>query len=273
MRCNVDNPFQTPSILSLCTGMRKLEDGFAAAIGKRLRTVAYVERDAFVIENLVQQMEQGMVAPAPVWTDVKTFDGSYFFDRIDGIFASYPCQPFSRIGKMGGVSDPRHLWPYIAGIIRDTNYPSFLGFENVVQHASLGFDEVYANLRDMGYAIEAGVFSALECGLDHTRERFFILAVREGVGHAYLKRLEGHSRNVEENNGRKEQIGSTAKASFPLALQGQPQFEYEPSRVISRVGHVIDGFDFTTDLLRMAGNGVVEQTAELAFRTLLNKLI
>lgn len=269
----MDNPFESPAVLSLCTGMRKLENGFSRAIGRELTTVAYVERDAFVCENLVQQMEQGLVAPAPVWTDVTTFDGAFFWNRIDGILGSYPCQPFSGIGKMQGTDDPRHLYPYISNIIRQSGYPPFIGFENVVQHSRIGFDEVYTDLRDMGYAVEAGIFSALECGLDHTRERLFILAIREDLGYSYIKGLERHSRDVKENNGWKESVGSITTAGLPLALQGEPQFEYEPSRVVSRVGYVINGYDFTTDLLRMAGNAVVEQQAELAFRTLIRKFM
>ncbi len=269
----VDNTQQSPSILSLCTGMRKLEDGFSGAIGRDVETVSYVEREAFVIENLVRQMEQGVVAPAPVWTDVKTFDATFFFNRIDGILASYPCQPFSRIGRQSGVDDPRHLWPHIARIIRDTGYPYFLGFENVVEHARIGFDEVYTSLHDMGYKAEAGIFSAEESGLDQIRERFFILAIRKDMGSAYCKRLQGHTGNGEGETGWKEPIGSATKASVPLARQGQSQLQHEPSRVIGKLGHVVNGYNFREDLLRMAGNGVVQQTAELAFRTLIQKFI
>lgn len=269
----MDHTFKPPSIISLCTGMRKLERGFSSAIGEDLRTVAYVERDAFVIENLVRQMEQGVVDPAPVWTDVKTFDGTFFFNRIDGILASYPCQPFSRIGQQMGADDPRHLWPYICRIIRDTGYPYFLGFENVVEHSRIGFDEVYTNLRDMDYKIEAGIFSAEEAGLDQIRERFFILAIRKDMGRAYCKGLQGHVGNDQTTKGRQESIGSTASSGISLARQGEPQLRHEPGRVVSKMGHVVNGYDFRTDLLRMAGNAVVEQQAELAFKTLLNKFI
>lgn len=97
----VDNTFESPSVLSLCTGMRGLERGIERAAGP-VRTVAYVEIEAFVIENLVQQMEQGVLAPAPVWSNLKTFPSEQFHGKVHGITAGWPCQPFSLAGERGG---------------------------------------------------------------------------------------------------------------------------------------------------------------------------
>jgi DNA (cytosine-5)-methyltransferase 1 len=116
----VDHPFKSPAVLSLCTGMRGLERGLERAIGPT-RTVAYVEIEAFIIENLVRQMEQGVLAPTPVWTNLKTFPAEQFHNKIHGITGGYPCQPFSVAGKRAGTEDPRHLWPSILSIIRATN--------------------------------------------------------------------------------------------------------------------------------------------------------
>lgn len=69
---NVDTTYQPPAVLSLCPGMRGLERGIERAVGQ-LRTVAYVEIEAFIIYNLVSQMEQGVLAAAPVFTDVRQF--------------------------------------------------------------------------------------------------------------------------------------------------------------------------------------------------------
>ena len=48
-------------------------------------------------------------------------------------------------------------------------------FENVEHHFKLGFDEVYRDLSEMGYRVEAGIFSAAEVGPPHLRKRLFIL--------------------------------------------------------------------------------------------------
>ena len=52
---------------------------------------------------------------------------------------------------------------------------------------------------------------------------------------------------------------------------GEEQFDWEPPRLESRVGYVLNGYNFREDLLRMAGNAVVEQQAEFAFRTLITQ--
>jgi len=179
---NVDNPFDAPAILSLCPGFLGLERGLERAVGP-VRVVAHVEIEAFVIENLVAAMEKGVLAPTLIWTDVKTFKGEWVCNRIHGIIGGYPCQPFSNAGQRGGTSDPRHLYPFISGIIK-TAGPIWCWFENVDGHLSLGYPEVSADLRSMGYAVEAGIYSAEEVGAPHERDRLFILAIKaEYVAH------------------------------------------------------------------------------------------
>jgi len=170
---NVDNTEEF-RCLSLCTGYGGIELGLGRAVPS-LRTVAYVEIEAFAAANLVAKIEAGLLDAAPVWTDIKTFPSEIFRDRIHIITAGYPCQPFSVAGKRQGTDDARHLWPHIKRVMQ-TIQPVWCFFENVPGHLTLGFPEVYRSLRDMGYKVEAGLFSAAECGAPHKRERLFILA-------------------------------------------------------------------------------------------------
>ena len=160
--------------ISLCTGYAGLEMGLKRAI-PTLRTVCYVEVEAFACANLVAKIEAGKLDVAPIWTDIKTFDGRPFRKRVHIVTAGYPCQPFSVAGKRQGTDDPRHLWPYIERIV-ETVKPVWCFFENVPGHLTLGFPAVYRSLRDMGYKVEAGLFTAAECGAPHRRQRLFILA-------------------------------------------------------------------------------------------------
>ncbi len=163
--------------LSLCSGLLGIERGLEAVI-PHFKSVAYVEIEAFPIFNLVSAMESGMVAPAPVWSNLKTFDPQPFRDRIHCITGGYPCQPFSVSGKQKGTTDPRHLYPHMEGIIR-TIRPLCCFFENVPNHLNIGFDKVYQSLRSMGYTVEAGLYSAPEVNGQHIRKRLFILAVSD----------------------------------------------------------------------------------------------
>lgn len=164
-------------ILSFATGSGGIERGVKHIL-PGLRTVAYVEIEAFIVANLVAAMEAGKMDEAPIWSNLKTFDASPFYRKIHGIVGGYPCQPFSLAGQRKGTEDPRHLWPYIHKAI-DTAQPLWGFFENVGGHLSMGYDEVYRSLRDLGYSVEAGIFSAAELGATQIRERLFILAVAD----------------------------------------------------------------------------------------------
>src|SRR3990170_1286264 len=100
------------------------------------RTVCYVEIEAFACEILVSRMEDKCLDEAPMWTDLKTFDGKPWRGVVDIIIGGYPCQPFSYAGRRGGTDDPRHLWPHIRNLV-EVIRPSICFFENVEGHLTL----------------------------------------------------------------------------------------------------------------------------------------
>ena len=170
----MDNTEQT--IISIATGTGQLERGLEDA-GVNLRVAAYVEIEAFIIANLVAAMEKSKMGAAPIWADVKTFPAKHFHRKIHGITAGYPWQPFSKAGHRNGTKDPRHIFPDILRIIKTIN-PVWCFFENVSDHLTMGYDEVYKSLRNAGYKVESGIFSAEEVGAPHVRKRLFILAIK-----------------------------------------------------------------------------------------------
>jgi len=87
----------------------------------------------------------------PVAEDVKVLanDPARFVPDCDIITAGYPCQPFSQAGKRQGEEDPRHIWPSIFKIVASKR-PTWVVFENVYGHISLGLDAVLADLESEG---------------------------------------------------------------------------------------------------------------------------
>ena len=63
-------------------------------------------------------------------------------EAIGLLTAGYPCQPFSLAGKRMGEEDDRHLWPHIAGLVRDLR-PAWCLFENVAGHITLGLSLIH----------------------------------------------------------------------------------------------------------------------------------
>ena len=107
----MDNPKEFTHI-SLCTGYGGIDIGLKRVL-RSVRTICYVEIEAFVIANLVAKIEAGLLDSAPVWTDLKTFPYTQFYNKVDIISGGFLVSPFCNIGKRGADSDPRHLFPYI----------------------------------------------------------------------------------------------------------------------------------------------------------------
>src|ERR1043165_987437 len=76
--------------ISLCSGIGGLELGIASVVP--IRTVCYVESEAYAAATLVARMEEGRLHPAPVWNDIRTFDGRPWRGVVDIVTAGYPCQ-------------------------------------------------------------------------------------------------------------------------------------------------------------------------------------
>ncbi len=160
-----------------------LSEGVRAAcefFGLEHRTVCHVEREAPAAGQLVALMEANAIDPAPIWSDLLTFDGRAWRGKVDCITAGFPCQPHSMAGKRKGTEDERWIWPAIGTIIRDV-FPRLVFLENVRGLLSSGgFEAAIGTLACMGFDVEWGVLRASGVGASHQRERVFILAHRKG---------------------------------------------------------------------------------------------
>ena len=252
----MDNTKELPILLSLCSGYGGIERGLELA-GFKHRVIAHVEIEAFAIAHLVEKMEKGRLHPAPIWSNLKTLPLDCFRGRVDVLTGGYPCQPFSAAGQRKGKDDPRHLWPYIFDIIQAIR-PIRCFFENVEGHVSLGLREVIEDLEILGYQTTWGIFSAREVGAPHHRKRVFIMADTSGKG---LQRC-GITRNI---SGKESEPDDQFAPGCNSAQIGK--WPPEPS-----VGRVVDGCADRVDRIRMLGNGVVPQTAALAWVTLEKQL-
>ena len=185
----VDNSTKLPTVISFCSGYGGIERGLDLA-GFKHRVIAYVEIEAFAIENLATKMENKQLDAAPIWSNLKTFPTHVFRDKVSLITGGYPCQPFSAAGERKGAEDPRHLWPFIREHIRAIR-PTRVFFENVEGHISLGLREVINDLESLDYVCAWGIFSAREVGAPHQRKRVYIM------GHSQNNRLSRGSKNAE----------------------------------------------------------------------------
>lgn len=284
--------------ISLCAGVAGLDLGLHLA-ESGYRTVCYVERNSFAAATLVARMADTSLDPAPVWDDLKSFDGRPWRGRVHIVTAGYPCQPFTLSGVRRGEQDPRHLWPDVARVVREVR-PEWCFFENVPGHLTLGLQDVVGDLQGMGYRVAARIVSAAEVGGTHTRERLFILAhadVQErgqpGVHrrHASGFAVQGGSepdwqtvRDQERSQCLDADVGSDGSggvdaAAVPLfpPLPGDFAEWGETLRRSPELKPCVHGLDdgvaFGLDRSAAAGNGVVPLAAARAFLDLQQELV
>ena len=231
----MDNP---QNVISFCTGYGGLELGIGRA-GVDVRIVCNVEIEAFVQANLVAKTEEGRMADAPIWTDLKTFPASIFRGKVCGIIGGYPCQPFSSAGKRKGEEDPRHLWPYIRKHVR-TIRPLWCFFENVQGHATMGLWRVLSDLEEEGYETTFGIFSAEEVGAPHQRKRVFILAQLPDTRSPHGGEVQFAEGRAEEDakeqesdrNGNQRGVGQLGNPTSLRPRGGRENCEGEQSEVL-----------------------------------------
>ena len=228
--------------ISLCSGYGGIDLGLRAVLPD-VRTIAYVEIDAFAVANLVAKMEEGGLDAAPVWTDIKTFDARPFRGKVDILSGGFPCQPFSHAGQRKGTEDPRHLFPSIERIVSECS-PRIIFLENVEGIISTKYEgepetsvlkHVLERLEELGYYSQAVLVSASEVSAPHRRKRIFIMGIsyddRERLirlkeSNCSEESLEESLRNYfdrlcellsnticERHGGRTESVGQEGEAS------------------------------------------------------------
>lgn len=116
-----------------------------------------------------------------LYEDVRTFNATNYFGRIDILTGGFPCQPFSAAGKRKGTEDERHLWPEMLRIIREIS-PKYVVGENVrgLVNWSRGlvFEEVCSDLEAEGYEVLPFILPAAGVNAPHRRDRIWFIAYR-----------------------------------------------------------------------------------------------
>ena len=170
--------------LSLFSGYGGLTLGLRLA-GLKTRTVGYVESEPWCQALIQQRIKDGVLDDAPIWPDIRTFDGHQCRGVVDLITGGFPCQPHSTAGQRRGEADERNLWPDTIRLISEVG-PQLVLLENVpgILSGDAGRPayggQVIGELSELGYDCQWGVVGARDVGAPHKRERWWCL----GVAHA-----------------------------------------------------------------------------------------
>jgi DNA (cytosine-5)-methyltransferase 1 len=227
--------------ISLCSGYEGIGLGLHRCI-PNLRAVAYCEREAFAIANLVAKMESGLLDAAPVFTDVTNFPWADYAPYMAGGILSFgwPCQPVSCAGKRKATEDERWLFDIIAGGISILR-PGMLFAENVegllsarMPDGSSVFGHCIERLESLHYKVAAGIFSASEVGAPHQRKRVFIFGLAHPTSQRDRESQQGLPKSDQCVSGQQEGSADAGRClqAWP-SRPGQPQHGWEPPRVVA----------------------------------------
>ena len=288
--------------LSLFTGAG---GGVYASLLLGHQLVGYVEHNEYCQKVIRQRITDGIFHDAPIFGDIREFDGSSYRGSVDIISGGFPCQPFSIAGRKKGVDDSRNMWPETIRVIKQIQ-PKEAFLENVPGLLHSGyFGTILNDLSEAGYDAKWITLSAGQCGAPHKRERLWILAnarceqrqerTRESLQcqeqEAIGSNAEYICEDVPHSNSEKSQrlsCGTSQKYSEPrefcqdatnssregLERQQQPirstetHAPFSDSRwweVEPDVGRVVDGLADRKHRLTALGNGQVSIVARNAY--------
>ncbi len=272
--------------LALCSGFGGIELGLKSRIDG-FKTVCHVEGEAYAASVIIKKIQKGKIHEAPVWSNVKTFNGEPWRSKVDIITGGFPCQPHSSAGKLLGKDDPRNLWPDVKRIISEVR-PKFLFLENVSNINNTIAPSIVGELAEMGFESAWCVIRASDVGAPHRRARWFIMAIANAYnsnepnmrindsfkGSSKLKEI-----TLSDTNGERTERCRVKLRPWPVFKRHIDKESIESRRfeewweVEPPVGRMVDGVANWVDRLRGCGNGVVPQQAAYAFDILSTALL
>jgi len=241
--------------LDLFTGI----GGITLAIRDLVSPVAYCEMDEYCQTILLQNMRKGLLPSAPIWDDIRTFQGPYLGHPVDIIYGGFPCQDISVAGDGKGLEGDRSgLFFEMLRVIIQLR-PPFIFLENVPAIRTRGGERLCKELAGIGYDCRWTTNTASEFGAPHKRERWWLLG--HTSFYTTIERLpEGASENIQSKIKKSiEQIINNLCSETPK----------NPWKVEPPVCGMDDGVPYWVDRIRALGNSVVPIQTRMAFRKLL----
>ena len=214
------------------------------------RTVCAVEWEPYPASVLCARQNDKILAPFPIWDDVRTFDGKPWRGIVDVVSGGFPCQDISLAGGGGGIDGERSgLWSHMARIICEVQ-PRYAFIENSPALVTRGLDRVLCDLASFGFNAEWGVFSGKAAGAPIERERLFITCTNQKYGETRL----GNFKNKT--------------TVFKKSRNKCPSFWLQTPSVNFGMEH---GMDSYVDQVSAIGNGQIPIVAATAFKLLAGK--
>lgn len=124
----------------------------------------------------------------PKWNvleiDVKKFEASEYYGKVDLFAGGVPCPPFSIASKQLGENDERDLFPEALRLVEECN-PKAIMLENVKGILSSKFEEyrqkLLAKLNILGYSCDWRILNASDYGVSQLRPRAILVGFKSNI--------------------------------------------------------------------------------------------
>lgn len=219
-------------VVSLFSGAGGLDYGFHMA-GHEVIWANDLYEDA--VETYRKNMENHIVCE-----DISKIDAKNIPD-CDIVIGGFPCQGFSVANMKRHVDDERNaLYKQLIRVIAEKK-PKFFLAENVKGLTNLGKGEVFKmiikDFENLGYCVKYKVLNAADYGVPQTRQRVFIVGVRNDVKWEYEFPAPTHDKN--EANG----LAKWVSVSEALEDIPDPDLENDlPNHTYSKYKLNINGY-------------------------------
>lgn len=198
-----------------------------------METVAFCEIDHNARNVLKKHWPQ-----VPIYKDIRTIT-KYGLPHVDLICGGFPCQPFSKASR--GRQVATDLWPQMLRVIKIFS-PEWVIAENVSAEPII---TAFNDLTSRGYKCERRNIKATDCGADHQRSRWWVIA---------------HADDESEFSGPLDD----EVAQLPEICKGLWGHEN-----YARAFRVSDGLPGRMDRLKQLGNSVLPQIPEVIGRVIM----
>lgn len=185
---NIDINFVTPdseyTVLELFAGAGGLAIGLEQA---GLKCVALNEIDKWACETLRKNRPHWQVLEG----DIKNYDFSEYFNKIDVVTGGFPCQAFSYAGKKLGLNDARGTLFYEFARAVNEVKPAICIGENVrglLSHENgKTLQGMISILDEIGYNVVSpvNVLKAINYKVPQKRERLILVGIRKDIATQY----------------------------------------------------------------------------------------
>jgi len=176
---NKVEPNNNYSVIELFAGAGGLAVGLEKA---KLKCVALNEIDKWACVTLRKNRPNWNVLEG----DIKTYNFSEYYNKVDVVTGGFPCQAFSYAGKRLGFADARGTLFYeFARVLKEVNPPICIG-ENVrglLNHdGGKTLKGMISILDEIGYnVVPVQVLKAINYKVPQKRERLILVGIRKDI--------------------------------------------------------------------------------------------